>query len=340
MEKNKNRLLFITQKIHENDDDLAFAPLWVKAFIAEGFDVSVICLERGDFSGGFPVHSLGKERGRNKIQQAIEFLRLALSLKYDRVFVHMNPEYFTLGGWWWALNRIPSYFWYTHYTMSVHVFIAGIIARRLFAATAQSLPQYDGSSKKIVLGHGIDLGFWHGSPASERLDTEIVYINRLSRSKRIDLSIRTLAFLPPAYRLSVYGRVVPGEESYFEELKKMASAIPYAGRVTFMGSLPMSELKNIYPRYRIMLNLAKETIDKTMLEGMIYGLFPVTTPGNSKAIGLPVYPADETPEALAEFILKGRWKLTSSEQLKQIVAEKHSLSALIKKMGTYIRAGT
>jgi hypothetical protein len=102
----------------------------------------------------------------------------------------------------------------------------------------------------------------------------------------------------------------------------------------------MSELQNIYPRYRIMLNMAKETIDKTMLEGMIYGVFPVTTPGNSKAIGLPVYPADETPEALAEFILEGRWKLSSNEQLKQIVAEKHSLSALIRKMGAYIRAGT
>ena len=47
--KDVKTLLFITQKIHSNDDDLAFTILWIKEFIRQGIDVRVICLEKGDF---------------------------------------------------------------------------------------------------------------------------------------------------------------------------------------------------------------------------------------------------------------------------------------------------
>ena len=78
------KLLFITQKIREDDDDLASVILWIKQFVREGFDIRVICLEKGKFSGDFPVYSLGKEKGYGKIRQ------LALFLKYiiesNRIF--------------------------------------------------------------------------------------------------------------------------------------------------------------------------------------------------------------------------------------------------------------
>src|SRR3989344_528131 len=114
MEFNRATLLFITQKIHQDDDDLAFVILWIKEFIRQGVNVQVICLEKGDFSafGGdtpFPVYSLGKELGYGKLRRALRFLKLIFTLKYNRVFVHMNPEYFTLGGWYWWLKRKPMY---------------------------------------------------------------------------------------------------------------------------------------------------------------------------------------------------------------------------------------
>lgn len=333
-------LLFITQKIHENDDDLAFTILWIKQFIKEGFAVEVICLERRDFDGSFPVHSLGKETGKGKLARILRFLSLVTTLKYDRVFVHMNPEYFTVGGWWWMLRGVPCYFWYTHYTMSVHVFLAGLICRRLFAATAQSLPQYEGSPKKIVLGHGIDIDYWQQNAVLAASETSLVYINRLSRSKRVERAIKTLAFLPSQYTLTIYGRVVPGEEAYYDELVALAGEAPYAGRVFFKGSLPMHKLKDVYPLHRLMVNMASETIDKTMLECMLFGCYPVTTPGNSKAIGLPEYPQGEEPADLAAFILGGTWKQISPEALRAIVQERHSLAVLVQKMAAIIRPGT
>ena len=339
MTEKKPRLLFITQKIHARDDDLAFAILWIKEFIRQGYDVTALCLEKRDFDDSFTVYSLGKERGYGKFRRVLRFLRFILTLKCDRVYVHMNAEYFTLGGWWWFLRRTPMYFWYTHITMTFHVWLAGVLSKRMFAATSQSLPQYEGSPKKIVTGHGIDINFWKGGAAETPTETSLFYINRLSRSKRVELAIRALDYLPREYILTIYGRVVPGEEKYNDELRALAREERYKNRVVFKGSFPMAELRNIYPQYRLMINMASDTIDKAMLEAMLYGVFPIATKETSIAIGLPVYPEDDRPESLARFIQGGAWRSYDRAYLANIVKEKHSLESLIRKMGSYIEPG-
>lgn len=331
------RLLFITQKIHEGDDDLAFAILWVQAFQRAGFDVSVICLEKRDFDNSFPVYSLGKELGVGRVRRIFRFLRLIMTLRYDRVFVHMNPQYFTLGGWWWFVRGIPSYLWYTHYTMTIHLFIAGMIARRLFAATPQSLPQFAKSPKRIIPGHGIDVAFW-SEVRNSGDEYAIISVHRLSRSKRLDRTLKTLALLPERYTLMVYGRALDPE--HYTELLGLVDTLGLKGRVTFKGPVPMHSLKAVYPQHRLMLNLATETIDKTMLEGMLYGVYPVTTPQNGAAIGLTIRPESDEPEELARFIVSGAWKGVSEAELRNRVITHHSLDALMAKMSSYILPGT
>jgi len=333
------RLLFITQKIHQNDDDLAFVILWVKQFIREGFDVKVVCLEKGDFDGSFPVYSLGKEWGFGKLRRAFNFLRYIFSLEYDRVFVHMNPEYFTLGGWYWFLRRIPMYLWYTHYAMHTHMRIAGMLSARMFAATKQSLPQYEGGAKKIVLGHGIDIDFWtRGVKQVEKFpESELVSVHRICRSKRVEIAIGALLHLPKEYNLTIYGRDV--EKDYYQELQALVAKLKLGSRVTFAGPLPMHRLKEVYGRYRLMVNMAPETIDKTTLEGMLFGVYPVTTKGNAEATGLPVYPGSDSSEEVARFILDKSWVQYDTPYLSNIVRRKHSLEALVKNMSLYIKAG-
>ncbi len=332
------KLLFITQKIHEKDDDLAFVILWINEFVRQGFEVEVICLEKREYSGNLSIHSLGKEQGKNKLLRSIKFLQLITRLKYDRVFVHMNPEYFTLGGWYWFFTRKPMYLWYTHYTMHIHMRIAGWLCKRMFAATKQSLPQYEGNPKKVITGHGIDVNFWlQGNLSNTQSQNRLVSIHRICRSKRLELAILSLKYLHQEYTLDVYGRDV--EKDYYAELLDLVKEENLQHRVTFKGPVPMSELKNIYPKYRIMVNMASETIDKTMLESMLFGIFPVTTSGNSQAIGLPVFPQDDMPETLAHFIQKQTWKSYDTIYLQNIVKEKHSLSALVTKMGRYIKMG-
>jgi glycosyltransferase involved in cell wall biosynthesis len=335
------RLLFITQKIREDDDDLAFVILWVREFIKQGFAVEVICLEKGRFDGSFPVHSLGKELGYGKARRTLRFLKFIFSLNYDRVFVHMNPEYFTLGGWWWKLRGVPMYLWYTHYSWNVHVFLAGVFCKRMFAATPQSLPQFNGSPKKVVLGHGIDVDFWLAGAdmsAEKKSEAELLTVHRICRSKRAEIGIKALLSLPQEYTLTIYGRDV--EKDYASELRELVAREHLQSRVTFAGPVPMYELKKIYPQYRIVVNMASETIDKTMVEAMLFGIYPVTTKGNSIAIGLPVYPENDEPETIARFIKDRAWAQYDAAFLQNIVRSRHSLPSLVSAMSAYIAPGT
>lgn len=333
------KILFITQKIHEDDDDLAFVTQWVDEFIRQGFDVQVICLEKGVFNNRFPVFSLKKEDGSTKAQQVLTFLKYVFSLKYDAVFVHMNPEYITLAGWFWKASRKPIYLWYTHYSMHIHMRIAGLLCKRMFAATEQSMPQFTGNPKKIITGHGLDISFWikEFDPKTPKNQTEIIAVHRICRSKRVELAIKSLLLLPESYTLKIYGRDV--ETDYAAELRSLVKESGLEGRVTFCGPVPMWQLKDVYPKHQIMINMAPGTIDKTMIESMLFGIFPVTTEQNSKDIGLNVYPEGETPDDLARFIQSESWRQYSIEQLQTIIKERHSLSSLIKKLRSFIWFG-
>ena len=143
--------------------------------------------------------------------------------------------------------------------------------------------------------------------------------------------------MPDKYNLFIYGRDV--EKDYYQELRELVLKERLEKRVFFKGPVPTPELKKIYPQFCLMINMAKETIDKTMLEAMLFGIYPITTPDNSRAIGLPIWPNDEDPKDIANFILKEEWEKYKKEYLQNIVKEKHSLPALISKILVYINAG-
>lgn len=342
------KLLFITQKLHGQD---SFAVLWVREFLRQGFDVTVLCLEGSDSVFEFSVKSMGKERGRSKIGQVIAFERLILGESYDRVFIHMAPVYYLLGCWWWILRRIPCYLWYTHYRMQLGVKLFGILGKRFFAATDQSLPQYQGNPKKVIVGHGIDLSAWPERANNAGDPSELLMVHRLSRSKRVELLLRAMKILGSSYSLEIYG--IEAEPDYVHELKMLVESLGLSSTVTFHGTVPMESLPEIYTSHRLILNMASETIDKTMLEAMTCGCYPVTTARNARAIGLtdavsrlwkedviPASPSGDTPEAIAAFIQEhgGEPPLPAHEMYK-IVRERHSLEGLVKRMGEYIRSG-
>lgn len=330
-------LLFITQKLHEQDQ---FVLLWIQEFVKRGYEVHVLCLENrlGVFERNFRLSSMGKERGVGKSKQVWVFWNSILTLQYDRVFIHMSPVWYALGFWVWLLRGVPVYLWYTHYKMSVGVWLFGLFGKRFFCATEQSLPQYVGSPKKVVTGHGIDLQFW---PMRQNVCTDphrLLVVHRLSRSKRVELSFRALVILPAHYTIDVYG--IEAEPDYVQELRDLVDSLGLKERVTFHGTVPMGQLPTMYIQHRLLLNMASETIDKTMLEALTCGCYPVTTKGNAEAIGIPDAPLEESPEAIAHFIQSWEQELPlSSQAMYRIVEEHHSLDSLIQKMDRYILPG-
>lgn len=322
--------------------------LWIEAFQAAGYTVDVLCLEwkpeeakaaLGVDTIPFSVHSLGKENGTGKCVQIATFLKLAFTLPYDRVFIHMAPVWGLLGAPAFILRRKPTYLWYTHYKMQAGLRVLGWYGKRLFCATPQSMPQYQNSPKKVIVGHGIDLAYWPKRPNVARNPRKLLVVHRLSRSKRLELIIRALTLLPPEYTLDVYG--IEAEADYVAELKALVQTLHLESRVTFCGTMPSKDLPALYTHHHLLLNMASETIDKTMLECMTCGCYPMTTKGNADAIGIPVAPAADTPEAIAAFIKTyGSTAPIDADAMYAIVAERHSLASLIKKMDRYIHAGT
>lgn len=354
------KFLFITPKIHELDDDFAFTSLWVKEFANQGFKVTVICLEKGKHSFDpkeVKVYSLGRERGWPTWLSFLWFQILIWTIKHERVFVHMNPRW--LAAYWprWFVGRKSTYLWYTHYTQPLSLKIGARFVKRMFAATEDCLPQYNNDQRKVVTGHGIDLDFWNTDPiAMDQREpiTNFLAVHRISRSKRIDIVLKALKLLPKEYTLIHYGRPqdTRSDPEYYEEIKRLVDSPELKGRVRFMGPVPMPELRKIYPRYWIMVNMVPDTIDKTVLEAMYCGVRPVITRGHAEAIGLEDFygPDEDTPQALAKHLEGVKGSLEQSfvypqndrserEALREVVEEKHSLVKLVEKMGKYIRAG-
>jgi len=336
----KKRLLFITPKINDKDDDVAFAALWAKGFSEAGFDVTIICGEKGETSLE-NVYSVEHKQG-GRFGSLFRFWKLMFSLKYDRVFVHMNTRWLAAGAVYWKLRGIPTYFWFTHYTRTTSLKIGEIAVTRFFCATKESLPHYDGDPRKIVTGHGIDTEYWNVPelPDSERQDEKhLLAVHRISRSKRLDVVLKALALLPSEYRLTHYGRPLDPsiDNNYQGEIETLVKDLGLSDRVRFMGSVPMPSLKEIYPRFRVFINLVPKTIDKSALEAMYCGLTPVIIQGHAEAIGYPDFPKEDTPEGIAEFIRGMR--LHSREELQSIVEQGHSMKSLINKMSSFIMLG-
>ncbi|MDO8559053.1 MAG: hypothetical protein Q7R84_01860, partial [bacterium] len=102
------KLLIITQKVDINDDISGFFHRWIEKF-SEKFDsLNVICLQKGEYSlpSNVRVFSLGKENGKSRISELNNFYKYIWRLRKDcdAVFVHMNPVYVVLGGFFWKLQ--------------------------------------------------------------------------------------------------------------------------------------------------------------------------------------------------------------------------------------------
>lgn len=326
------RLLFITQKLHGQD---AFILLWLRAFVHRGHDIQVLCLEGSVSPVEFPIFSMGKERGAGRALQILYFYKYVVTLRYDRIFIHMSPVWYALGFFVWVLKGTPVYLWYTHYKMQLGVRLFSLFGKRFFCATSQSLPQFEGSPKKIVTGHGIDLAFWVKRENSAPDPHALLAVHRLSRSKRLEIAIKALSLLPKSYTLSIYG--IEAEADYVSELRLLVAKLQLQSRVTFKGSVPMTQLAEIYLRHRLIVNMASETIDKSMLEAMTCGCYPVTTKRNAAAIGLQAAPEEDTPEAVAAFMQ--HFQGADANELYRIVAEQHSLEGMVAKMDEYMAAG-
>ncbi len=277
------KILFITQKADKNDDVLGVYHRWIEGLAQHFEKVSVICLYKGQTAlpENVSVYSLGKELAvSSQWQYALRFLKLIWQLRndYDRVFVHMNPEYVVLGGLFWKLSRKKVVLWYAHYLSNLKLRIAVLLADRVVTSIRLAFPF---PTKKLqVLQQGIDTMLF--SPAktaqSSSDNLNVLFLGRIAPVKNLDVLVRAiqLARQRIPVKLSVVGAPTLGrsaERGYYTGIKKLVDDLGLAGLVNFHNPVANKDTPAIYRKHDLFVNLTVTgSFDKSTLEAMACGI--------------------------------------------------------------------
>ncbi len=278
------KLLVITQAVDRNDDVLGYFHTWLGELAKHCGQLTVICLRQGEYSlpDNVTILSLGKESGPSRLKY---LGRLAKYLwrhhrDYDRVFVHMNPIYIVLAGWWWRLTGKSIALWYTHRQVDFKLRVSALLANIIFTAAPESFRLKN--SKVNVVGHGIDVNAFACEAHQNNQLFTILHIGRLTPIKNCDILIEAAgqlrAQLTRPFKVIFIGSAVTATDHDYElKLKEQVKNSGLEEVVAFAGSVPNRLMRDYYCQADLTVNLTPTGgIDKAVLESMAAGV-PVLT---------------------------------------------------------------
>ena len=359
-------LLIITQRVDENDQLLGFFIDWLKRFSEKFRKITVLCLERGkcDLPENIEVISMGKDSGYSKIRQLSTFYFLLSTLKYDVIFVHMNPIWVVLGGPVWRLSGKKIFFWYTSGGVTAKLKLAEKFADVIFTASKESFRL---SSKKVIItGHGIDTGLFkpdssrskaipaevprhEPSPSNlkdgaSRFDLKgikILSVGRLAPVKNYETLIDATKILKDTgldFSVTMIGEVaLDSDHRYLASLKLKVKNLKLEENFKFIGKVNHKELPEYYQSHDIFVHLSKTgSVDKTLLEAMASGMKVLSSNDSARAF----LPAELLfngfdPAELAAKIVAVKDE-PADPALREYVVRNHNLDKLIENISFII----
>jgi glycosyltransferase involved in cell wall biosynthesis len=265
--------------------------------------------------------------------------------RFDAVFVHMNADWVYRLAPCWRRFRVPVLLWYAHGTVTPRLRRAHQHASCVITSTPEGfrIP----SSKVRIIGQGVDTDLF--VPAANRPDTAtIVAVGRVSRRKRVDLMLETLAWLKRhapehPFRLRIIGpSLTRDDERYAVELEQMVSSAGLRDVVTFEGPLPVAALPEIYASSFLHLNLSETgSMDKAILESLASGCLTLTSNEAAFTVlgGFPDFQLRQrTPEAIGAQIRRvyeDRHAFNAAA-LRQLVEGRHDLNSYADRVCTIL----
>jgi len=340
-------LLIITQKVDKDDQLLGFFIDWLRRFAEKFGKVTVLCLEKGrfDLPGNIKVISLGKDKGYSKIRQLSTFCFLLSTLKYDVVFVHMNPIWVVLGGPSWKILHKKIFFWYTHKAVTPKLRLAEKFADVIFTASKESfrLP----SKKVVVTGHGIDTEIFRPMTNDQRPMTndeiKILSVGRIAPVKNYETLINAAKILKEDgvnFSVSMVGEAALNSDTrYLASLKSKVKSLNLEDNFRFVGKINNKELPPYYQSHDIFIHLSKTgSLDKTILEAMACGMKVLSSNDSAKAFLSTelIFDQDNSRE-LADKIQAVNQSQNDSG-LRNYVMQNHNLDNLINKISERIKS--
>jgi len=352
------RLLITTQVLDSQDSNLGFFHRWIEEFASHCEYVTVICLREGEYvlPSNVRVLSLGKpsfakaSAGKGiilRINYAVRFLQYIFNNRnsYDAVFVHMNPEYVLLGGYFWKRWGKTVGLWYAHKSLTKKLTHAVSLVDRVFTVAPDSFPIR--TVKLAPLGHGIDTELFKPAIHLESTETRIVTTGRIAESKHILEMLETLDALHSRgekFTFTIVGLPTsPEEERYASKVKKEIARRPYSHKINLMGSVPHHRLPKVLHGQDLFFNFGGTgNMDKAGLEALACGIPVLTTNPQFEALlspyGLyvPTMAGETIAQALVKFLSRSDRPGIAATLRNKVVAE-HSLSNLIPKILTELQ---
>lgn len=267
------KLLITTQAVDTEDPTLGFFVQWIQELAPHFESIEVVCLKEGlhTLPTNVTVHSLGKEKGkRSRMAYAATYLALVWKLRnrYDASFAHMNQEYILIAGWLWKFMGKPIYMWRNHYAGSILTDTAAVLCAKVFCTSTHShTAKY---RKTVLMPVGVDTSRFYPEDRIERTPRSLLFLARISPSKRPDVFIEALGLLIAkgiSFIGSVYGTPQPPDQAYYESLKGRAEALGLHDRIRFHGGVPNEKAADIYRAHELFVNCSPSGMfDKTIFE--------------------------------------------------------------------------
>ncbi|MEN9405461.1 MAG: hypothetical protein RLY47_420 [Candidatus Parcubacteria bacterium] len=273
------KLLVLTQKVDETDDNLGFFHQWITEFAAQSSAVVVICLYEGKhhLPPNVRVISLGKEGGVSRFKYLWRFYSQIWRERnnYDAVFVHMNQIYVILGRLIWWLIGVPVGLWYAHGSTPISLRIATGLSDILFTATAGSfrIP----SRKVHVIGHGIDTERFAYVERVPNPPIKLITVGRISPIKDYETIIEAVRLLRekgvPCH-LEIVGSIDGVDQrEYLSRLQEQIDRSGCKEEVRFLGAVSQLNLVPVLSRADLFVQASRTgSLDKAPLEAMATGI--------------------------------------------------------------------
>lgn len=343
-QNNSMKLLIVTQIVDREDSNLGFFHRWIEEFAKQAKEVSVICLKEGDhfLPDNVRVYSLGKEDGTSRLARVWRFYRYIFKLKneYDAVFVHMNPEYIVLGGYWWHKWHKTVALWYAHRSDTRKLRTALKWVTYVLTVSPDSFAV--ATPKLRAIGHGIDTGMFKPHIKEESTQLRIATIGRMAESKHLLEMLGVLDELHARkenFAFTFVGSpITEAERAYAKKVEAAVAAAPWRGQVTFAGALPHEKLPEFLNTQDVFFNFATTgNMDKAGLEALAAGVPLLSTNPQFEPMLNPygLYVSGTHPKALTEALLAFMQRPDQPAVLATLrnkVASEHSLERLIPRI--------
>jgi len=278
------KLLIVTQKVDINDPILGFFHRWIEEFSKNCEKVTVICLEKGEYSlpDNVWVLSLGKEANFKysilnlqffkKVKYSLTFLKYIWKERknYDSVFVHMNQEYIILGWKLWKLLGREIMMWRNHPMGNFFTNIAVWVSDRVFCTSKYA---YTAKFKKTeIMPVGIDTNLFKRKPEIKKIPNSILFLGRISPIKNPDVLIESLNLLNKDgvdFNALIVGDPLPKDKKYYDGLVSKIKEYNLENKVKLMPGIKNTQAIDLYNKYEVFVNLTPSgSMDKTIFEAM------------------------------------------------------------------------